>query len=267
MVSIEEVLNTLCLFDDAFMRACFKNHRECIELVVRIVLNNPDLEFVQFKDQENIPNLNGKEAVLDFVLRDKDGKLYDVEIESQNSRSGVYERRTRYYSSLLDSYYLGKGQSYINLPDSFVIFFSRKDLIGAGLPLYTIKSKVTETGEEFEDGRNIILVNGEIQDDSALGRLVKDFRCTNTEAMCYAELKKAREEAMISYKVLLQRPDNPVLEEYVRQFEDKAFDKGEKEGRREERLNIARAMLKKGLSAETIAQCTCLSVEEVKKLK
>lgn len=53
MATKEEVLNSLCLFDDAFMRQCFKKHRECIELVVRIVLNNPDLEFVQFKDQDD----------------------------------------------------------------------------------------------------------------------------------------------------------------------------------------------------------------------
>ena len=40
-----------------------------------------------------------------------------------------------------------------------------------GLCNLLLKNKVTETGEEFEDGRNIILVNGEIQDDGALGRL------------------------------------------------------------------------------------------------
>ena len=263
MATNEEVLSSLCLFDDAFMRACFKNHRECIELVVRIVLNNPDLKFVQFKDQENIPNLNGKESVLDFVLKDKQGKLYDVEIESQNSNSGVYERRARYYSSLLDSHYLNKGQSYIDLPDSFVIFFSRKDLIGENLPLYTIRSTVTETGKDFEDGRTIIFVNGEIQDDTDLGKLVRDFKCTDSNSMCYSELRNATEEAMISYKVLLQRPDNPILDEYVRGFEDKAFDKGKKE----EQLNIAKALLSDGVPVEKVAQYSSLSVEEVRKLK
>lgn len=270
MATKEEVINSLSMFDDGFMKDCFKKSHESIELVVRIVLGNHDLEFVDFKDQENIPNPNGKQSVLDFVLKDKDGKLYDVEIESQNSRSGGFEKRARYYSALLDSYYLKKGESYIDLPDSYVIFFSRKDMIREGLPLYTVRSTVSETNARLEDGRTLIFVNGENEDDTELGRLVRDFKCTNTEAMWYSELRKAREEVMVSYKYSLERPDNPVLEEYVREFEERGEKRGEERGeirgRKEAKLETARAMLKDGVSIDKVSAYTSLPIEEIAEL-
>ncbi len=263
----EELLKkakTLRLFDDVFMKQCFKKHKECIELVVRIVLSNEELEFVEFKDQELLPNKNGKATILDFVVKDKQGNCYDVEIESARKRNTGYERRTRYYSSMLDSVYLEKGKDYLNLPNSFVIFFCEKDLIGKGLPLYEIKSMSLQTGDLFNDGRTIVIVNGEKEDDTPLGRLVRDFKLTKSNEMYYDVLRKAREAEMIDYVHTLDRPENEFLIEYLKRFEDAARDEGIKEGIKEGELRVARNLLNNGMSVEEVSRLTSISIADLK---
>ena len=263
----KEVIESLRLFDDVFMKRCFKNHKECVELVVRIVLNNKELQFVEFKDQEILPNIDGKSAILDFVIKDDKGKYYDVEIESAKSNASGYQRRARFYSSLLDTYYLSKGSEYNELPDSYVIFFCEKDVIGRGKPLYVINSKIQQTGEKFEDGRTIIFVNGEIEDDTPLGRLVRDFKLTDPNEMCYDVLRKARRTEMRNYFLTTGRPENELLDNYLKKYEDVARKEGRVEGRAERSIEVAKALLADGVPLEKVSQYSSIPVEELKNLK
>lgn len=64
---------------------------------------------------------------------------------------------------------------------------------------------------------------------------------------------------MISYKIDLQRPDNPILDEYIREYEDKA--------KTETKQKIAKAMLKEGIAPEIVAECTSLPIETITKLE
>ena len=67
-----------------------------------------------------------------------------------------------------------------------MIFICESDYIGAGKPTYTIRRKVEETGEVFEDDAVIIYVNGELKNhDTALGRLMEDFSNPDPETMNY----------------------------------------------------------------------------------
>ena len=255
----EKVIKSFRLFDDVFMKKCFKNHKECIELVVRIVLNNNNLKFVEFKDQENINNENGKSSILDFVIVDDTGKFYDVEIESAKSNSKGYQRRARFYSSLLDTHYLSKGDDYENIPDSYVIFFCERDVIGDRKPLYEIRNTVRQTGKDFEDGRTMIFVNGEIEDDTPLGKLVRDFKLTNSKEMCYDVLKKAVEVEMIDFLLTTGRPENQILDDYLKKHEDAAVAKNNKK--------IAKKAIEEGYSLESISRITDIPIEELTKLK
>lgn len=55
----------------------------------------------------------------------------------------------------------------------------------AGLPIYHIDRMVKETGDLFGDESHIIYVNSQIKDESALGKLMNDFACTNAKDMKY----------------------------------------------------------------------------------
>ncbi len=70
-----------------------------------------------------------------------------------------------------------------------MIFITENDVIGDGLPLYTVDRQITNTGKPFDDCEHIIYVNGADKDAStALGKLMHDFFCTDPDDMHYKEL-------------------------------------------------------------------------------
>ena len=120
---------------------------------------------------------------LDVFATDSDGIQYDIEI--QNSVGGALPRRARYNSSLIDGKILLPNQDYRLLPETYVIFITRNDVLEKGLPISHIDRRINETGDEFGDGSHIIYVNAEIADNSPLGKLMYDFTCTEPKQMNY----------------------------------------------------------------------------------
>lgn len=94
-----------------------------------------------------------------------DGAIYDIEMQ-QRGGSSVKEikellRRTRYYHSMLDSTSLNKGQSYKELPQSYVIFVCTFDPFGEGYAKYTQTPYIDELGAKVDDGSTTIYLNAE----------------------------------------------------------------------------------------------------------
>ncbi len=124
----------------------------------------------------------------------------------------------------------------------------------AGLPIYHIDRVVKETGEVFGDKSHIIYVNAQIKDESALGKLMHDFSCTDAKDM--------------NYKILADR---------VRYFKEdekgvatmcRALEEMRNEAVKEERTDVAQQLLVLGkLSYEEIAKIAKMSTKEVKTLE
>ena len=124
---------------------------------------------------------------------DGDGNLYNIEIQKDDR--GAERKRARYYSAMIDSRALGKGDGYSSLPESYVIFITRGDAIGRGYALNRIDRTVAETGESFCDGSHIVYVSSSLADEGTeLGYLMHDLRCSDPEKMHYNELRE-----MVSY--------------------------------------------------------------------
>ena len=54
---------------------------------------------------------------------------------------------------------LNPGQDFDELPESYVLFNTRDDALGYGLPIYHIDRKIEEVSENFKDEAHIIYVN------------------------------------------------------------------------------------------------------------
>lgn len=65
-----EELDKFCLFDDDFMQKCFEDNQECAELVLRIILAEPDLKVTALWHQYRIKNLQGHSVELDIFAGD-----------------------------------------------------------------------------------------------------------------------------------------------------------------------------------------------------
>lgn len=180
-------LRGLRLIDDDFMNACFDGYTVGAQLLLRIILNKPDIRVKSVKTQKRMKNLLGRDICLDINADDDAGKEYNIEV--QRADKGADKKRARYHSSILDAHLLQPGDDFSKLPETFVIFITEKDVIGDGLPLYTIDRQITNTGKAFDDGEHIIYVNGADKDAStALGKLMHDFFCTDPDNMHYKEL-------------------------------------------------------------------------------
>lgn len=67
--------------------------------------------------------------------------------------------------------------AYNDYPETYVIFITQNDVLGDGLPIYHIRRHIEENGKLFDDGQQIIYVNGENTDTStALGQLMVDMQ-------------------------------------------------------------------------------------------
>ena len=70
----------------------------------------------------------------------------------------------------------------------YTIFIYKHDKFHAGLPVYHINRYVGETGAMFEDGSNIIYVNGTYSGDDDLGKMLADFMQPDASKINFKEL-------------------------------------------------------------------------------
>ena len=176
-------IKEFCLMDDTFMSRVFDENIECTELILRIILDMPELKVRQVKTQYEIKNLLGHSVRMDIKAEDSDGRPLNVEVQNENE--GAEPKRARYNSSLLDTNTLKKSEEYDKLPESYVIFITRNDVLKGGKLIYHADRVVAETGKLFGDEAHIIYVNSSHHDESPLGKLMRDFRCKNPNEMHY----------------------------------------------------------------------------------
>ena len=175
----------LRLIDDDFMAAVFED-RTCAEFLLQIILKRDDLTVKEVHGQYSIKNLQGRSIRLDILAVDQKNRAYNIEV--QRSDRGASEKRARYNSSLLDANLTDAGDDYDALNETYVIFITENDVLKAGLPIYHVERTVQETGTFFNDQAHIVYVNSQIKDETALGKLMHDFFCTNSKDMYYPVL-------------------------------------------------------------------------------
>ena len=90
-----EILKDLTIMQDIFMRSVFQK-RACVEYVLRVLLDRPDLKVEEHVVQMDYKNLSGRSAFLDCVARDAENRRYNVEIQQRTE--GASPKRARYHS-------------------------------------------------------------------------------------------------------------------------------------------------------------------------
>ena len=205
--------------------------------------------------QKDYKNLQGRSAVLDCVARDSDGKQMDVEIQQDNE--GASPKRARYHSGLMDMNTLNPGQDFDELPESYVIFITRDDVLGYGLPIYHVNRKIEEVSENFKDEAHIIYVNSKKQDDTELGRLMHDLHCKNAGDM-YSKILADRVHELKETQKGVEFMCREMEQIYSEGIES-GMEKGELKKAKETALSLAEM----GLSVDKIAQAVKISVDTV----
>ena len=143
---------------------------------------------------------------------------------------------------------LNPGQNFEELTDSYVIFITKDDVRGNGLPIYHADRVIEETGGMFGDGSHIIYVNSSIQDeDTALGRLMHDLHCKNANDM-YSEVLAKRVSELKETETEESVSMCDALEKLIQEFEQKA------KGAIKKAKETAKALSQEGMPVQKIAQ-------------
>lgn len=150
------------------------------------------------------------------------------------------------------------------MDESYVIFITEKDVIGRGQAIYSVNRYFEDTKELFDDGNHIIYVNGAYKnDESPIGKLMHDFRCTNSIDMFYQELR----EPVHYYKET--EGGRAIVCEAIETYGNDKRNEGRAEGRAEGKLEKAREMAielyKNGVSVATIASAAGVPAEIIRK--
>lgn len=250
------IIKNFTLMSDIFMRNVFKQ-RECLEYVLQVIMEKQDLKVIEQIIQKDYKNLQGRSAIMDCVARDSEGKQFDVEIQQDNE--GASPKRARYHSGLMDMNTLNPGQDFDELPESYVIFITRDDILGYDFPIYHIDRHIKEADDSFQDEAHIIYVNSRKQEDTELGRLMHDLHCKNADEMHSPVLAKRVRELKDTQKGV------ELMCHEMEKIYSEGMESGEKRGELKAKKETALSLAEMGLPVEKIAKAVNHNVKDVQK--
>ena len=250
----KEKIKHFTIMNDIFMRNVLKEI-SCTEYILQVIMNRTDIKVIDQTLQKDYKNLQGRSAILDCVAKDAENNHFNVEIQGEND--GASPKRARYHCGLLDMNLLNPGEPFDSLPETYIIFITKNDVLGYNRPISHIQRRINETEDIFQDGQHILYVNSKKQDDTELGRLMHDLHCEEADEM-YSNILSTRvhqlKETAEGVNQMCQE-----LEEIYNEGEQSGVQKGELKKARETTL----ALLEMGMSVKQIAKAVNLSVETI----
>mgnify|MGYP001774506553 CR=1 FL=1 len=247
-------IKNFTIMNDIFMRNVLKK-KECTEYILQVIMEDEGITVIDQTLQKDYKNLQGRSAILDCVAKDAENNHFNVEIQGEND--GASPKRARYHCGLLDMNLLNPGDLFDSLPETYIIFITKNDVLGYNLPINHIRRRSNETGEIFQDGQHILYVNSKKQDNTELGRLMHDLHCKEADEM-YSNILATRVHQLKETEEGVNQMCQE-LEEIYNEGEQSGVQKGELKKARETTL----ALLEMGMSAEQIAKAVNLSIETI----
>lgn len=142
---------------DAFMFAAVMSDPEICRRVLELALGIPISE-VHIQTEKTMAYHSEYHGVrLDVYAADVNRTRFNVEM--QVTLQKFLPKRSRYYHDQIDMDALLTGDSYENLPDTYVIFICDFDPFGDGLYRYSTGTYCRETGNLVNDGVETVYLN------------------------------------------------------------------------------------------------------------
>ena len=258
----KEKIKHFTIMNDIFMRNVLKE-TACTEYILQVIMNRTDIKVIDQTLQKDYKNLQGRSAILDCVAKDAENNFFNVEIQGEND--GASPKRARYHCGLLDMNLLNPGDPFDRLPETYVIFITKNDVLGYNQPISHIQRRIKETEDIFQDGQHILYVNSKKQDDTELGRLMHDLHCKEADEM-YSNILATRVHQLKETEEGVNQMCQE-LEEIYNEGKQFGFLRGEQSGVQKGELKKARettlALLEMGMSVKQIAKAVNLSVETI----
>ena len=250
-----EKVAQLRLIDDAMFRVMAK-HKEVIEEILRVLLDDPKLEILG----DTIPQCSIKSfargVTLDVLCRLGDGTYCNVEVQKGSSNDDI--KRVRFHASAITADKTPVGTEFTDVPDVKVIYITEYDALKNNQAITPIKrcQFTSNNYSPVNDGEVIYMANTAVKDGTKQSNLLQlflekeindeNFPKTSEQMNYYKEGKGMIEMCTI-------------IEEYAQERADEVTKKVTAE--------IAQNLIELGDSNEKIQKVTGLSVEEIEALR
>lgn len=229
-----------------------------------------DIIYIQEEKTLDV-SLETKSIRLDVFVNDDKGTVFNIEMQTSKDMEELV-KRTRFYQSILDMYHLQKGQKYMTLNDSYIIFICTFPVFTGHRHKYTFKNLCIEEHDILlNDGATKLFLStkGTINDVSkplqrfleyvdghaATDDLLRDIESAVDEAK---HCEAWREEY-----TMLSMDHYTYWKEGIAEGIQQGIEQGLTEGSMKAKTEVALQMLRKGLSLEFITDVTNLTVEQI----
>ena len=247
----------LTFADDFMFSKVMRNPEICAEVIERLLHIKVD-HIVYPEIQKSLqPYYTSKGVRFDVYLKDSD-RVFDIEIQNRNE--GNLGKRMRYYQSMIDIDNLLRGEDYVDLKESYVIFICSYDPFNLGSPCYTFRHLCVEKPEaELNDRTTKVVYNVRAYENAGDPELKNFLRfiCSNYAGDAFTD--------RLNDLVTRIKYDNAYKMEYMTVTPYEADIR--REAKKETALQNARNLLINGVDEEIIAKSIGLSLEEVQKIK
>ena len=290
---MENNLELLPLTDDYIFKRVFayKGNESVLKDFLEALLKI-EIKGIKITNPEIIPYEKGeKRGLLDIKAEINDGTMLDVEMQMKNERN-TDERATEYMGKMI-SEQLQVGEDYQNLKKSIVIFITNYNFLkrnsyhSVGRMKFdkTIEDEYVNMGYDEEDElaskyievHYIELPKFKKKELSKFTKL-DQWMCIftqNKEGIMLAEKENKEIKRAINTLDFLskdpkerERHNSIVMAEYNRLTSQHNFYKsGLQDGEKNEKIKIAKELLKLNMPIEQIEQVTKLTKEEIEKIK
>ena len=289
---MEDNLELLPLTDDYIFKRVFayKGNESVLKDFLEALLKI-EIKGIKITNPEIIPYEKGeKRGLLDIKAEINDGTILDIEMQMENERN-TEERATEYIGKMI-SEQLQVGDNYKTLKKSIVIFIANYNFlkrnsyhnIGRMKFEETLEDEYVNMGYEKEEKiaskyiefHYIELPKFKKRNPSKFTKL-DQWMCIftqNKEGIMLAEKENKEIKRAINTLDFLskdpkerERHNSIVMAEYNRLVsQQNFFEDGKDEGKKEEKIQIAKKLLKMNIPISQIIEATELTEEEIEKI-
>jgi len=251
-------------FLDNFMFQCvLRNKRICKYMIEKILkISIQDLHYQDYEKTINL-GLVSKGIRLDVYVEDKEGRVYDIEMQCTNAPNNGLAKRSRFYQSMIDMELLGKGENYEKLNPSYVIFICTFDPFGVNLPIYTFTHCCEEDNTvKLNDEETRVFLNSKGSENTADPDIAAFLRYIDGKAPEGDFARTVDQEVQRVKGLEKVRREYMILSDEIRRRQEEA----RIEGIEQEKNSNILGMLRENIPMETIARITKVSVEQIREL-
>ena len=169
---VKKLVKKLNPIDDIIFRKMAES-REFCEEILKEFLQDPELKVLENNSQYSVTSIKGRSIVLDAYCVLKDGKVVNVEV--QNLDNTDHQRRVRYYSSVLTTSLMGKGEDFDKVPEVCMVYICNFDIFSQNKSFYLVKRIIDGTDIQLDNGLKEIYISANINDGSRLSELMEVF--------------------------------------------------------------------------------------------